>query len=870
MAILMSQSEAFVLTPTVFLSLSGHDVEFAREVWRSLPKGLAYFYQKSFHNGASLLEEMERGVGHAQIFVLLASEASLSSPWVGFEIDKARVRQISGEIDILVFPIQDNLDLAKFPMWMRDSWISPGKWGPRDIARYIQDKLVSEHLATGAEGPQIVGRGGLTDRATQVLMNGIIGNDNATPNVLFFTGTNQIGRRTFAKSFLRERLSVLPNLSSGPELRLPQFADIADLYRAIRENIDFGASSTEVGDSLQHFSNMALEEQIDEIASSLGYFADLGQAVFIGSGSGLFDDSGNPKPWLKPLIEKLAYYPETFVCLISNRQVREEFLSDTANAIQIRVPALSDADTRALITGFGSHVYGKPIVFSDSTVRAIGGHPAVAKAAARIANQRGAAVIEAQPESIFSIQESILSDNIDVNALSEVQLEIMCALSWVQSLSGSLIEGLINRRHDNGTEEFVAAMEDLVLSSLIIVHGDLYSISAEIRQLFRRRYGFGPTGLLDDFSGLLSDEWKNNEQAGSFRADLFDSFVFMYALAGKSLPPELKRLLLPSTLEEVLRQTYARGRDDRQLMEKVVEWGAIAQDMVMDDTVRESVEGIVIQAYIRLGQTSEAEARLVAFDRKGYRSAPFLKGFMKRRQGRLLDAIPLLREAIATKKNLRYSVQELATVFQKLGRADDLAELVSEHRSLVESSAVLLDFYIGTLIADNRFREAETALNRLAELPQDEGRSTIRKAQILSQRDNRHTDALELLTGLVQAGHADGSQVRRWRALIAAYANDIGTAERDIRYLETKAGQEDTARRLRVHLSLAQGDYAKAEEVFKSLDQSSASNQILQARILELKAGDASIALSVRGQARERARKIRGGARSASSFEYWG
>lgn len=854
------------MTPNVFLSLSGKDVEFAKQVWEALPRGLAYFYQESFETGEALLKAMEQGVGRAQIFVLLASRDALNSPWVGFELTKARVRQISDQIQVYAFPIEDGLKTGDFPEWMRDYWIGPSRWGPRDIARFVQDKLIESHLSPNPEASRVVGRGALVDQATREIVEKTA-DTGRSPNVLIFAGSSQIGRRTFAKFLLRQCFTALPNVAVGPELRLPQFSDIADVYRALRENIDVGVQAKDVEESLSQFSSFNEEDQISEVVTSLSYFARLGQAVFVATGSGLFDDIGNVKPWLASLFRAVRDRPEIILCFVTNRRFREEFLMEHENVLQVHVPALSDADTRALIT-LVSNLYAiEPVRFGAVIVRAIGGHPSIAKAAVRLVVNKGVDVLERNPHPLFGIQDGILSQNLDLDALTQVQQELLSVLSWVPMLSGNLLLKLVEARHDNAEDEFIGAIEDLILSCLIVVHGDQYAISSEIREMYRRKYGYGDDKLVADFSGVLAEAWRDSEQKGAFRSDLFDAFVYMHALAGKTLPKDLRQLLLPATLEEIVRRTYAQGRDDRAMLEKVVEWGSIAHEMKMDETVREAILTTVIQAQIRLRQFGKAEEGLRLFAARGYRSTPFLRGFFYRRQGKLADAIPHLREAIAAGKNRRYSVQELATVYQRLGRTDELAKLVQDHEHLIEESAVLLDFRIGMYITARQFAEATAAIERLGQLPEDEGRSTIRRAQLAFQRDGDPKEALELLNELVRAGVGSPTMVRRWRGMVAAYANDEETARRDIEFLAARNGQEATAQRLKVHLGLARKDSHFAEEAFEGLHQNSAHDRLLRAHILDLKAQEAGLTLAERTALRDEAAALRVVSRGASEYE---
>jgi hypothetical protein len=220
--------------PQVFLSLSGKDDAFVERVWRNLPEGLAFFYRKSFENGQKLIDAMEAGVDRSSVFALFASKASLQSVWAGFEVDEARLNAIRrSNFRILVFPLSEDLAAAPFPKWMQQYWIPNAGYGPKDVARYIRNVLLSPAIAPSSLAVRVIGRGQFLDVATQRLMT-TVAETNATPNVLVFPGIAGIGRRTVARYFVENAFPALPELLVGPELLLPEFADLADLYRALR------------------------------------------------------------------------------------------------------------------------------------------------------------------------------------------------------------------------------------------------------------------------------------------------------------------------------------------------------------------------------------------------------------------------------------------------------------------------------------------------------------------------------------------------------------------------------------------------------------------------------------------------------------
>jgi hypothetical protein len=488
-----------------------------------LPVGLALFYRKSFSNGANLLAEMARGVDKASIFVLFVSRASLNSCWVSFEIDQARLAKIKRpNLRIIVIPLSSEVTSAMLPHWMQEFWVPRYGYNAKDIARYITQLLKDPPFSPPASTVRPIGRGQLLDIATQKLMTAVA-EHGRTPDIVVLSGLNGIGRRTFARYFAEEALPSLPELKYGPDIVLPLFADLADLYRELRQLIEPMFSLQTFERDLLAFKALSVPDQVAEIVDSLDYFGNLGQAVFVVIGAGLFEERGDLKPWVSPLFQAVALSPAIVLFLVSNRQIGEDRLRAFPNVLQIHVPELRDADVRALITGASAAIGLKPLSPNDGVIRAIGGHPDVAKAAVRLVAQRGEMILDQSPSFLYGIQDEILSDNLDVEMLSELQKEMLCMLSWVPHLSGNVLQKVLAARHGAQDLDFVNAVDNLILGCLITPISNNLAISPAIRAMFRRRYGFGPANLLQTFSDALSEEWARSASSGDISSDLFDA-----------------------------------------------------------------------------------------------------------------------------------------------------------------------------------------------------------------------------------------------------------------------------------------------------------------------------------------------------------
>lgn len=854
------------MLPTVFLSLEGGDKSFVNKVQRFLPDGLAYFYPRSFRNGEELISAMEQRVGNATMFALFASKKALKSPWVGFEVDRARIAKIKDpKFRVIVIPTDPTVTHADLPVWMRDYWVGRVGDGPREVARYIRKALITGPLSH-LPGAQVFGRGALVDAAV-ASVNDVVLRTEQTPNVLILAGTLGIGRRTFSRRLLAEAFRTTPELGFGPEFVLPQFADLADIYRALRQEVETDLPLHSIGDDLRAFCAAALQDQAQEVVRRLTHFTDLGQAVTIITGNGIFEESGFLKPWVPVLFGELAHDRRVRLVIVSNRLLHVNELRAHPNILQIPVPPLKEQDVRALMIQSTVAFGAKPELPSADVIRTIGGHPGIARATAALVAQRGPAVLEAHPADLFSLQEEVLGDSLDFVHRTPVERDVLSVLSWVPQLAGDTLKRVVLGRNGISPEKFADAVSGLILACLVEVSGANYLISAPIRSLFRRLHGYGSKDLMAAFSAALTEELERARRDDELRAELMDALAFMAAIEGGTLPPEFRELLLPSTLQEVVKETYDRGHDDLDALRRVVAWGASALKARMDETAREEILSYVLRAHVRLGNEDEAERLLDFFDERSYRSRFYMRAFYLRvGKGDINGAVSMLLKAREVRKYMRLVVGDLARCYQRLGWWPRLHELVREQAAHIGRNPVLLDVQAGMLIAQGEFNEAEKVIHTLRGLSGQEAYADGRRAMLIMRRDQDFGRAQRMLTDVLQRGAGGQKFIRRLRAVAAASAGDIRVAREDVEFLKARGASGGVAG-IEARISLAQRDYDGAEKELAKAGTLSAQDELLRARILEARADDHATPYVDRDRLKREAAEIRVRNRMLDEYE---
>jgi hypothetical protein len=196
-------------------------------------------------------------------------------------------------------------------------------------------------------------------------------------------------------------LAADANLAFGPSLPLSGSADLVDLFQALRTEISPVLPSDAAIKERKAFEQLPLKHQVDEVVRLIRHFSELGQAVTFVSAGGFFEDRGDPKDWVVPLISSILDPATVFV--VSNRQMPPEIIQSTNNVVQLRVDELDDKDIRTLMIRTAERMGVVDFAVSDELVRAIGGHADVANAAVRLAAIKGTHILERDPHQLFNI-----------------------------------------------------------------------------------------------------------------------------------------------------------------------------------------------------------------------------------------------------------------------------------------------------------------------------------------------------------------------------------------------------------------------------------------------------------------------------------
>ena len=259
---------------------------------------------------------------------------------------------------------------------------------------------------------------------------------------------------------------------------------------------------------------------------------------------------------------------------------------------------------------------------------------------------------------------------------------------------------------------------------------------------------------------------------------------------------------------------------------------------------------------IRLGKFADAEETIEGMASRGYRSVPFLRGHLYRRQEKYPKAIEMLVESVRLNKLNRSAVHELALAYKKSGHLNELRKLLSEHGNLIHDSAMFADFQIGVDLARGDLPAAEAGIENLRRLPDDDGRSGIRVAQLLMRRQ-QYSLAKEELNRLLGTNQGNTLRIRSIRAICAARDGDFDLARKDFAFVKRFPAWQTAGSRLEAGLLVEQGKPIEARTLLDQLPRKGAEDWLLYARALEVEADLPQTTINDRQELKRRAAEIR-------------
>jgi len=322
-----------------------------------------------------------------------------------------------------------------------------------------------------------------------------------------------------------------------------------------------------------------------------------------------------------------------------------------------------------------------------------------------------------------------------------------------------------------------------------------------------------------------------------------------------------------SPLYDAVRDAYARGKstENTATIEQAIEWGKLASEMTMGESLREEILSTVARAQIRLDRQADAAETIAEMRRRRYRQVVFLEGHSLRKRRKFEDAIPKLKFVLDNNRGNRAAVHELAICYRRLHKTRELEALLRDYGYLIDDSAEFVDLSVALKISRGDLGLVPAAIERLRQLDDSPNRADLRHAQYLSKRGNDKA-AFDYLSHVLDGTTRGSVRLRAARAIYAARSGKTREARDDLAMIKSVEKSEARAANIETQILLAEGRRQDAYDLNRKVSPQEPGDWLLRATVIDALAADPSTGLSEGSALKQEASEIR--AKHAADADY--
>ncbi len=818
-----------------FLSHSSIDKSFVEAVALRLGRVQVVFDQWSFETGDAFIKAIPKFLEKAELFVLFASRASLQSFWVSLEVDHAEFLMTSAALKkTLVFIIDDHVHHSDLPRWMQGALVRKFT-SPNAVARDIQAHL--DKLRGAKQKEYFFGRDQLLeDFSSKLYPQASV----LPPNILIFAGLSGMGRRTFCKKILEERLS----LRGGPIFHLKKGDGLDALHIAILlENAPM-SSKSQISDEIIAFQQASAEEQVAEVARLLAESAENNVAPMILDDGALVESNGSYTKEANLLVRELRKTPQSVFVFIQTRLPELPWNTNTTLGVcGVRVPPLGQEPSRQFLQRR----------FADSGIEAsqeqiasllehLGGFPPAFNMATTYARDYGLPVLLNNKAVLTNFQQQEFADLLQDLNLSNHEWGILRLLASGMEVP---IEGLMAALNQPSAL-IVPAIQRLVDLSLVVNNGGTLAITGPLTHAVLAAKGpIPPNEYAFIGKSLKAEFWDKGDSLPEY--GILEATISALLKSNEPDLTDFKQFVVPSMLLRSARYHYQRQSHEHWLTAK--RW----LDLLLKlEPANVKALALSMRIQVRLRKFEGAESILNQLKQLRSPEVHFLEGFLLWKRKRFEAAIPHFQTALRLGQEAVDIFHGLASCLFRLGKLDEAQKVIQRGlQNKARHNPLLVDLAAQIAIDKNQLDEAEKYVEQLRRLNALNDYHH-RQATLLNAR-HRSQEAL---------GHArKASQDVRARFENKTTYIDIlievkkfNEAESELDRLYAKHSLEEDRRNvllgLRCKWLLRQGMWSQAEPIWESLsDKDRPVHLAIRKEILQQKVNDRKLPLTSKNEA---------------------
>ncbi len=673
-----------------FLSHSSRDKEIVRAVAKELGRQFCLLDEQSFKTGEDFKTSIEKAFDESSVFVLFASQASLNSLWVKFEIEEAWYGKLQNQITkSLVFLIDSAVEPKMIPEWLQRA-LFRREIKPRAIARDIRYHL--DKLLRDKQHVHFIGRSHKVEELEQKLTPA---DGSEPPHAVFVTGLPGIGRR----SFIRHTTPNILNLRKFVEITVGESDSINDICISVADHAEPYSTKKGLLRIVENIKKLSDTESLHRTMDNLRSLVGAGDLPIFFDEGGFLDNEGYIREPIRGFLGDLTPNDDAYIFFVSNRRPSD---STGVSIPLVQLGPLQPNQTRRLISLLAreANLPMTPDQISE-LAEYIAGYPPSTYFVIEQAKNYGIDLLLKDKTRLVEFQASVFLEYFSNLVLDSRQIDLLRLLACYSPLPLEVIAEFFPIELQNLTEMIIHLID---LSLIVITDQGHYRIADPIAHTTVRLFGFPSEDQHKNLARLLYDFLEKTERP----APLLDlsRVLFRAALWAKDKGMAAKVIHLSNDLIRMTETQY-HARDYRH----AIDFGYAA--------IKERPESVIgrsylIRALIQEEKYEEAgnqidELRKYALPREVY----FLKGFLERRRSKFPLAINAYKEAERLGRTGAAINRELAFCYYIIGDQENAMKYIEEALRIHGDSPYVVDLWAQIATRKRDENSARKALDRL-------------------------------------------------------------------------------------------------------------------------------------------------------------
>jgi tetratricopeptide (TPR) repeat protein len=610
-----------------FLCHSSDDKDYVDIIAKYLGRSHIIYDKNNFKSGNDFRSEIIKGLQASEIFVFFISRKSLASSWCKYEIDKAEMLKIGGQIKkCLSIIIDRDVSYKETPSWMQDSKIliqPKPSLAYRDIIQTILE------LENEFDKSIFIGR----DDYKTKLKNIVSDYSEKRKHVFVLSGLDGIGK----KEIYNNTLPLYLDLKSGPYYFLDENKNLEDLYiMLIQDTMTSVFDKNAYLKEIESFRSNSEDEKISKISNKLIEICSDGFLPCIIDYGTLLNEDGTFKNEFLDIISVVINSGDYYICVHERRSPKLNNMIENDYFIHLKVNPLEAIDIKVILGILFKRNKIETIESKlNELVKYIDGYPPAVYFTLGYIKEYGIDVLINDKTMLSDFKAKRFAKFITELRIDEIHRKLLRYLVGESFLPVEVIGSALNISLDK-LSPIIAKLIDL---SLITHINNQYGVSRPIKEAISRAFGLFEKEEYDKVALQLTRGYWSTDNTAPYLA-VVDATINSVARSSNKNIDEYKSFFRISTLKKVAKESYYR-----QEWELSIDYSIRGLNLDKNDI---EFDILILKSFAKLEEWRKAFTQLEKIRETGHKHYHYLEGFVFKAQHKYKEAINAFEQAIAT------------------------------------------------------------------------------------------------------------------------------------------------------------------------------------------------------------------------------